>query len=100
MTLRIPPTSLPGIAPLDRGATPAAPSAPSGGFGDIARDAIAAADQGQADATDAAAKLAVGEGNVHEAALMLEKADIQMRLLVKARNKVVEAYQEIMRMPV
>ncbi|MCC7074063.1 MAG: flagellar hook-basal body complex protein FliE [Deltaproteobacteria bacterium] len=100
MTVRIPPSSLPGIAPLDRGTTPAAPSAPAGSFGDIAREAIAGAEQGQADATNAATKLAVGEGNVHEAALLLEKADIQMRLLVKARNKVVEAYQEIMRMPV
>lgn len=100
MTLRIPPSSLPGIASLDRPAASTATTAPTGSFGDIARDAIAAADQGQADATDAASKLAVGEGNVHEAALMLEKADIQMRLLVKARNKVVEAYQEIMRMPV
>jgi len=47
-----------------------------------------------------AQKLALGQGNLHETALALEKADISMRVLVKARNKVVEAYQEVMRMNV
>lgn len=101
MTLRIPPAALPGIAGLDRQSTTAAPStSQAGGFAEAARDGIAAAEQGQQSASAAATTLAEGGGNVHEAALMLEKADIQMRLLVKARNKVVEAYQEIMRMPV
>lgn len=45
-------------------------------------------------------RLALGEGNLHEAALALEKADITMRLAVKTRNKAVEAYQELMRMQV
>ena len=45
-------------------------------------------------------KLAAGQGNVHETALALEKADIEMRLLMKGRNKIIEAYQEISRMPI
>ncbi len=45
-------------------------------------------------------KLANGEGNIHETALALEKADVSTRLLLKARNKVVEAYQELSRMPI
>jgi flagellar hook-basal body complex protein FliE len=45
-------------------------------------------------------QLAQGQGNVHETALALEKADIEMRLLMKGRNKIIEAYQEISRMPV
>ena len=44
--------------------------------------------------------LAKGKGNLHEAAVTLEEADISTRFLVKARNKIVDAYQEIMRMPV
>jgi flagellar hook-basal body complex protein FliE len=47
-----------------------------------------------------AQKLALGGGNLHEAALALEKADISMRVLTKVRNKVVDAYQEVMRMSV
>ena len=45
-------------------------------------------------------QLARGQGNVHETALALEKADVEMRLLMKGRNKIIEAYQEISRMPV
>jgi flagellar hook-basal body complex protein FliE len=45
-------------------------------------------------------RLANGGGNVHETAIALEKADIQMRLLMRSRDKVVQAYQEIMRMTV
>ena len=43
---------------------------------------------------------AQGAGNIHEVALALEQADVTMKVAVRARNKVVEAYQEIMRMQV
>lgn len=46
------------------------------------------------------AKVAAGAGNLHEMTIALEKADIGLRLATKVRNKVVEAYQEIMRMSV
>ena len=78
-----------------------APSSPdTSGFGDVISDAVAKVEATQAKGDADAAKLAAGDGNLHEAALSLEKADISMRLMVKARNKIVEAYQEIMRMPV
>lgn len=48
----------------------------------------------------AAAQVKGDDVQLHDVALALEKADVSMRLMVKARNKVVEAYQEIMRMPV
>jgi flagellar hook-basal body complex protein FliE len=44
--------------------------------------------------------VAKGAGNLHEMALALEKADVAMRLAVRVRNKVVDAYNEIMRMGV
>ncbi len=45
-----------------------------------------------------ASALAAGGGNLHETALALETADIAMRAALKVRNKLVDAYQEIMRM--
>ena len=47
-----------------------------------------------------AASAANGAGNLHEVALALEKADVSMRVAAKVRNKLLEAYQEVMRMPV
>lgn len=45
-------------------------------------------------------RVARGEGNLHEMAIALEKADIEMRLAMRGRDKLVQAYQEIMRMNV
>lgn len=52
----------------------------------------------QLDADDQAAKAAMGGGNLHELSLALEKADVAMRVAMKVRNKVIDAYHEIMRM--
>lgn len=69
-------------------------------FGRALMDAVEKVDGLQVQADDAASRLAAGEGNLHEVALDLEKADVAMRLMVKVRNRVVEAYQEVMRMGV
>jgi flagellar hook-basal body complex protein FliE len=91
-----------------RGSSPAtqAPDASSGAngaagsFADTVKDAVKALEATQVEADQEAAALGAGAGNLHEAALALEKADVAMRLGVKVRNKVVEAYQDVMRMSV
>ena len=40
----------------------------------------------------------LGEGDLHEATLALEKVDLSLRLLVQVRNKLVQAYEELSRM--
>jgi len=69
-------------------------------FANHLEEALDAAEQKNVEANEQGEKAAMGDASVHEVALALEKADISMRLLVKSRNKLVEAYQEIMRMPV
>jgi len=39
-------------------------------------------------------------GNLHEMMIALDKADVTFRMLTRVRNKVLDAYQEIMRMSV
>ena len=41
-----------------------------------------------------------GKGDLQETMVALEKADVSFRLMMQIRNKVLEAYQEIMRMQV
>jgi len=41
----------------------------------------------------------LGEGDLHEAMLALEQANLSLRLLVQVRNKLVQAYEELSRMP-
>jgi flagellar hook-basal body complex protein FliE len=97
-------TGIGGAAPLpkDLGHLEAERPSASGGasFADALGKAIASTDGLQAAADGQAAAVAQGGGNLHETAIALEKADVALRVATKVRNKVVEAYQEIMRMQV
>jgi flagellar hook-basal body complex protein FliE len=68
------------------------------GFLDALGKAIAEVDSQQKVGDAQATQLANGGGNLHETALALEKADVSMRVMVKVRNKLVDAYNEVMRM--
>jgi len=91
-----------------RGGAPPAPrlekSAAAGegkGFGSVLTDAIKEINQLQMDADQAIAKVQIDEaGSIHEAMIALEKADVSFRAMMQVRNKIIEAYQEIMRMQV
>jgi flagellar hook-basal body complex protein FliE len=69
-------------------------------FADALGEAIRAVDGQQIAADQESAKLAMGGGNLHEVALSLEKADLSLRVATKVRNRMVDAYQEIMRMSI
>lgn len=69
-------------------------------FAETLGQALGSVDKLQVQADEQASRVALGGGNLHEMSLALEKADISMRLAVKVRNKLVEAYNEIMRMGV
>jgi flagellar hook-basal body complex protein FliE len=57
--------------------------------------------QNQLVAQDESLKLARGESrNVHEALISMEKAQMSLNFTLQVRNKVIESYQEIMRMQV
>jgi flagellar hook-basal body complex protein FliE len=42
----------------------------------------------------------LGKADLHEAMLGLEKANLSLRVLVQVRNKLVQAYEELSRMPI
>jgi len=71
------------------------------GFQEALKGAISEVNRLQGDSDRAMQELhAGGSKNLHEVMVAMEKADISMRLMVSMRNKVVDAYQEIMRMQV
>jgi flagellar hook-basal body complex protein FliE len=84
---------------IDRtGSQPGAGGATAGQFGSELGKAIGEIDKLQNAADTQATSVAHGAGNIHEMALALEKADVAMRLAMRVRNKLVETYNEIMRM--
>jgi flagellar hook-basal body complex protein FliE len=70
-------------------------------FGDILKNTISDINELQIDADKAIAKVELEDsGSIHEAMIALEKANISFRVMMTVRNKIVDAYQEIMRMQV
>jgi flagellar hook-basal body complex protein FliE len=99
--MSIPPLSAPPLPP----SVSIAPSRPKSGAGDIdfggaLRTLVASVDSSSSDANAAIGRMLNGTGDVHEAVIALQKADTELQLTVQIRNKLVQAYQDIMRMPV
>lgn len=86
-------------APLELADRPTS-KASSSSFEGTLSAAVGQVESLQKNADAQAEKVAAGAGNLHETALALEKADVAMRLAVKVRNKLVDAYNEVMRMSV
>jgi flagellar hook-basal body complex protein FliE len=70
-------------------------------FGTILSNKINEINQLQLDADQAITKVELGNsGSIQDAVIALEKADLSFRTMMQVRNKIIEAYQEIMRMQV
>jgi flagellar hook-basal body complex protein FliE len=53
----------------------------------------------QHEASDAINRFAAGDGeNLHEVMIAVSKAELSFKFLMEARNKLVDAYHEVMRM--
>jgi flagellar hook-basal body complex protein FliE len=91
--------SIPGLAPARAGAAPAA-AASGGGFGESLNKLTGAVEATASAANTAVANMLDGTGDVHEAMIALQQAETTLQLTVQMRNKFVQAYQDIMRMPV
>jgi len=71
----------------------------SGGFEELLKDAMGKIQEIQKDTETAVKELAQG-GDVTQAIIALEKADMSFQLMVEIRNRLLNAYDEIMRMQV
>ena len=70
------------------------------GFGGSLSGLIGSVESSNQAANDAVGKMVEGTGDVHDAMIALQRADLTFQFSVQVRNKLVQAYQEIMRMPV
>lgn len=70
-------------------------------FGETLKDAVQSVNQLQQTADKKMEDLATGKAkSIPDVMIAAEKADIALKLMVQVRNKVIEAYQEIMKMQV
>jgi flagellar hook-basal body complex protein FliE len=96
MSLPIIPISAPVLAPV---ISPA--KAPSGaaGFASMLSDAVGRMDQSNKTAQNSIDSFMSGENEeIHNVVMATQRTELQFELFLQVRNKVVQAYQEVMRM--
>ncbi len=73
----------------------------SSGFGEMLKDAISTVNEVQKQSDQQIQKLMTGESkDLHTTVIAMQKADLSFQMMMQVRNKIVQAYQEIMRMQV
>ncbi len=86
--------------PQGAGVTPAASGGAGAAFGAALEHLLQSVDRSAGDANTAVADMVEGKGDVHDAMIALQRAESTLQLTIQVRNKLMQAYQEIMRMPV
>jgi flagellar hook-basal body complex protein FliE len=88
------------LQPLAPGAANPASREAADGFGSSLSHLVKAVDDTNAEANRSVVRMIDGSGDVHDAMIALQRAELTLQLTVQVRNKLVQAYQDIMRMPV
>ena len=94
-----------GLSPLS-GVTPAGTTSGSArtpqetGFAEALDQLVQSVDGATGEANQAIGRMLDGTGDVHEAMIAMQRAEQMLELTVQVRNKLVQAYQDVMRMSV
>lgn len=97
IAMRVPNQAAPAVG-NEVGAPAGAGKAAGGSFGQALTDAIKGLSDSQNAADDKSVQMAAGEPiDLHEVMLARETASLQFQLALQVRNKLVEAYQDVMR---
>jgi flagellar hook-basal body complex protein FliE len=73
----------------------------AGSFASVLKESLTEVNKMQQEADKAITALATGEKvSLHDTMIAMEQADVSFRLMMQVRNKIVEAYQEILRIQV
>ena len=69
-----------------------------GGFANVLKESVAKVNALQTEADAAINDLVLGDSkDVVQTMIMVEKADVSFRLMMQVRNKIIQAYEEVMR---
>ena len=96
-------SNISSTAPLSSGSSISTESLKSSddGFGSIIKDAVDSIDKTQKSAEKEISKAVTGESpDLHKTIIALQTADLKFQLGLQVRNKVIGAFDEIMRMQV
>ncbi len=91
-------TGIPGASQLTTAVAPSAAKNGGESFGSALTSAIKDVDSYQQSANGAINQFLQGNGELHNVALAVQRAEMTFDTAMQVRNKVVSAYQEIMKM--
>jgi flagellar hook-basal body complex protein FliE len=75
------------------------PEVDGASFSDILKKSVLEVDAMQKQADFSVNEMVAGDKkDIHETMINLEKADVSFKLMMRVRNKIIEAYREVMRM--
>jgi flagellar hook-basal body complex protein FliE len=76
-------------------------AAPTGGFGSVLDGLVGQVGTKQAEASALTRRVLLGESDqLHQSVIAMQEASVAFSLMVEVRNKLVESYQELMRLQV
>ena len=80
----------------------ATPQSGEASFGDLLKDSINKVNETQKEASQLKTAFDSGQGNVDLAQVMIaaQKSSLSFEAMVQVRNKLVEAYKDVMNMPI
>ena len=88
-------SDIPRMMPSPTAAKPSAQ--PGGGFGKMLNEAIQQVNDVEKGSQGELQKFLSNESDLHSVMISLEKADLSFQTMMQVRNKIVQAYQEIMK---
>jgi flagellar hook-basal body complex protein FliE len=89
----------PSLTPLSATAAGAVPGAPTGQFGGLVSQGLERVNTELLGTQTDLQQLAVGQvESVHQVMIRMEEARLSFQLMMQVRNRVLEAYQDVMRM--
>jgi len=87
--------------PLSLGSKPVGAREENTRFGALIKDAIATVNDLSKQSNKEIEKIITGESDeLHTAVIAAQRADVSFQMMMEVRNKIVQAYQEILRMQV
>ena len=94
------PETLPSALPADSGLSTGASGA-GGSFTNMLDGLVSSVGAKEATANDLTRQVLLGQsGSLHQSVIAMQEASVAFSLMVQVRNKLVDSYQELMRMQV
>ena len=85
---------------IGQGGTAAAEPAQGASFGDMVRDSLNNAIEASQNSEQLTMDATVGRADISDVVLAVNNAEMQLQTIVRIRDRMIQAYQEVARMPV